>query len=484
MSIRSYHRSSWLLPASVVILSLYSATPARAANAQSRSAKPLSRPATKTLAARRLTSQSNGAGSVSSKSFTSKTRWRSGVAQTPKFSRWASPHAWTSIPLVGVDARSCAMIAAAPRKHAKGDSTIRPWRIGSSSRIRLRPCSSRIAIGSGRSAGGVHPAWAERGHSERRALPARRRSSAVGARRKSVPATGPAYSRSAAIQLRRRAVERARRKLIATLAGGVPGREPVADLGAALAVADRLVGDHRAEEGGDDRHGRKRRQLRGGGEQGEQDQSEEEALPVDRVDVAQAEPDKPEEIEGHAAEEREGGNRIERVVHLLQGLLQAERDEDDPGHHREVEVGVRVAGQLVSLAPRRRAGEPPGRNQRHDVEVRPPQTGRQGDAQHRGGGDAGGQVCLGADPDRDDRFAERDDDDQPVALGEVAGNELPALGAEEERAAHVEAQRDRPQRGLGEPVHGRRPRQQPDPDRRARGETDDRLAERGSVATR
>ena len=53
--------------------------------------KSRSRPAISKLAARRLTSHSQGPGRVSSKSLTSNTRRRSGAAKTPKFERWASP---------------------------------------------------------------------------------------------------------------------------------------------------------------------------------------------------------------------------------------------------------------------------------------------------------------------------------------------------------------------------------------------------------
>ena len=60
--------------------------------------KPLSRPATATLAANRLTSHSNGPGRVSSKSLRSKTSRRSGEAKAPKLARCASPHSWTSKP--------------------------------------------------------------------------------------------------------------------------------------------------------------------------------------------------------------------------------------------------------------------------------------------------------------------------------------------------------------------------------------------------
>ena len=63
--------------------------------------KSRSRPAISKLAARRLTSHSQGPGRVSSKSLTSNTRRRSGAAKTPKFERWASPHSWTRKPGLG-----------------------------------------------------------------------------------------------------------------------------------------------------------------------------------------------------------------------------------------------------------------------------------------------------------------------------------------------------------------------------------------------
>ena len=40
---------------------------------------------------------------------------RSGVPKTPKFDRWASPQSWARRSVVGVVARSLAMIRAAPR---------------------------------------------------------------------------------------------------------------------------------------------------------------------------------------------------------------------------------------------------------------------------------------------------------------------------------------------------------------------------------
>ena len=82
---------------------------------RSRRAKPCSLATTWRLAARRLTSHSQGPGSVSSKSFTSKITLRSGVAKVPKLATCASPHACTVRPVTGVIARSAAITAAAPR---------------------------------------------------------------------------------------------------------------------------------------------------------------------------------------------------------------------------------------------------------------------------------------------------------------------------------------------------------------------------------
>ena len=77
--------------------------------------KPFSRPAIAKLAASRFTSHSHGPGAVSSKSLMSKTRFRSGEPNTPKFDRCASPHSCDAKPEFGVRARSAAMISAPPR---------------------------------------------------------------------------------------------------------------------------------------------------------------------------------------------------------------------------------------------------------------------------------------------------------------------------------------------------------------------------------
>ncbi len=84
----------------------------------------------------------------------------------------------------------------------------------------------------------------------------------------------------------------------------------------------------------------------------------------------------------------------------------------------------------------------------------------------------------GADADRDDRLAEGDDHDQPVALGEMARDQFPAFGAEEVGPGHVEEEGERPERPLGEAVEERCRGQQDDGNRRACGQAQNRVAQR------
>ena len=121
------------------------------------------------------------------------------------------------------------------------------------------------------------------------------------------------------------------------------------------------------------------------------------------------------------------GIDLQRIVDVLERLLDPERDQDDPGDHQEVQVRVGVARHLVLLAADRRALQPPRRDQGDDVEYIHHMRRREPDADHGGHALADAERLPDADPDRDDRLAQGDDHDQAVALGEVAGHELPAL---------------------------------------------------------
>jgi hypothetical protein len=90
----------------------------------------------------------------------------------------------------------------------------------------------------------------------------------------------------------------------------------------------------------------------------------------------------------------------------------------------------------------------PFRDGRDDVEVRPPERGGDGDSQQRAGDDARVDAESGrADSQRHDRFAERDDHDQAVALSEVRRFDLPVFGSPQYQAAVVDRQRSSPADG-------------------------------------
>ncbi len=99
MSTRAYQTSRLRIAANWAIAALYDRTTSVLIARRVFSSKPLSRPATAKLATSRLTSHSNGPGSVSSKSLRLKTSLRSGAAKPPKLERWASPQSWVCKPV-------------------------------------------------------------------------------------------------------------------------------------------------------------------------------------------------------------------------------------------------------------------------------------------------------------------------------------------------------------------------------------------------
>ena len=184
-----------------------------------------------------------------------------------------------------------------------------------------------------------------------------------------------------------------------------------------------------------------------------------------------------EKVNGGAAEERHRRHDLELCAGVAERLLEAERKQHDAGDHREVEERKRVARDLVLLLPGPRVLEPAGGHERHEVEVERPQCRGNRDSQHRGRDHPGVDPVLGADADRHDRLAERDDDDQAVALGEVTGLELPAPRPEQRRATHVDGERGDPEGPLDDAVGGRGEQQQAHGDGGAHGEAPDGLAQ-------
>ena len=216
----------------------------------------------------------------------------------------------------------------------------------------------------------------------------------------------------------------------------------------------------------------------------QQRHAQDQPLAVDRPDVAVAEGDVSEQVEGGAAEQGERGHGLERLADVAQGLLHPQGHQHDARHHHEVQVGVGVAGHLVLDAPDLRLLQTPGGDQGDDVEVDPPLRGGQADPERRRRGDPGVDPDLGADPDGDDRLPERDQDDQPVALGEVPGLELPALRAEEVGPCDVEHERQRPDRRPPPPLEEGAGDQQAHPERGAHRQSIDRPAKARVIAAR
>ena len=50
-----------------------------------------------------------------------------------------------------------------------------------------------------------------------------------------------------------------------------------------------------------------------------------------------------EEVQRSPAAERHPGHGVERVADVMERRLEAEREQDDAGDHRQVEVAVRVS---------------------------------------------------------------------------------------------------------------------------------------------
>src|SRR5207244_5197827 len=97
-----------------------------------------------------------------------------------------------------------------------------------------------------------------------------------------------------------------------------------------------------------------------------------EATAADRAGDTQAERDVREQVERRAAAEAERRNRVELVADMRERRLHGESEEDDAGHHRQVQVGVdvtREGGALCAAS----VGEQLLPADREEVEVRQPE---------------------------------------------------------------------------------------------------------------
>ena len=150
-------------------------------------------------------------------------------------------------------------------------------------------------------------------------------------------------------------------------------------------------------------------------------------------------------VERDAAAERDRRHELERLADVAERLLDADREEDDPGDHRQVEVAVRVAGHRAAgrcrssraasarRRSRRRRSRPTRARPRPRARAAPPRPRRRR------------AWLLASSAERDDRLAEGDDHDQRVPLGEVPGGEAPAAAAADVGAEQVERRARRAQ---------------------------------------
>ena len=167
-------------------------------------------------------------------------------------------------------------------------------------------------------------------------------------------------------------------------------------------------------------------------------------------------------------------SELQRLVDVADDLLDAEREQLDARDHRQVQVRERVARERVADGAAQ-LSQPPAGERRHDVEVRPPEPGGRDHREHGGRPDRRVErMVAGADADRDDRLAERDDHDQREALGEVGRVDAVAGDPGHERPAVVDREREDPQRGLQRAVRERGRDQQQRAGDRARQQPGDR----------
>ena len=137
--------------------------------------------------------------------------------------------------------------------------------------------------------------------------------------------------------------------------------------------------------------------------------------------------------------------------------LEPEGEEHHAGDHRQMEVAVGVQREPVQLQACR-LHEPSPRDDRSHVEVEPPERGDDDDPEGRRHDYSRIQLEAGPDADGDDRLAERDQDDQPVPLGEVLGRDPPAAAQRRSQLGRGSRSPARqPTRRCADPPRGSRP---------------------------
>ena len=141
------------------------------------------------------------------------------------------------------------------------------------------------------------------------------------------------------------------RKLV-TIADAVRPRRPgsaVRVSGASLAPPDDLVRVERDPDDGHERRARRAPARRGRPGQQRAGDRGDQAAAAERARNAHAERDVREQVERGAAAEAERRDRVELVADVCERRLHREREEDDAGHHRQMQVGVDIAREGDAL---------------------------------------------------------------------------------------------------------------------------------------
>ena len=134
---------------------------------------------------------------------------------------------------------------------------------------------------------------------------------------------------------------------------------------------------------------------------------------------------------------------------MCERRLHREREEDDAGHHRQVQIGVDVArkGGALDAASVGEQLLPPDRE---EVEVRQPERRRDHEPEHGCDDHPGGEPDASLpEADGDEGLADRDDHDQPVTLDEVRRLDPPAADPGEQRSDEADDDGGQPQQRLG-----------------------------------
>ena len=147
----------------------------------------------------------------------------------------------------------------------------------------------------------------------------------------------------------------------------------------------------------------------------------------------EADAHKREEVERSTAAEADGGNGSELVADMGERRLEREGEDDDPGHHRWVQVRIGVACERGALGAAPRCEQLLAADG-EEVEVRQPERARDDQAEDGADDDARAEPgAASSDADGNERLADRDDDDEPVALDEVPRRNAPAAVLSDQR---------------------------------------------------